>query len=154
MTRLVSILYAALLLAACSPNNKTPAAELITNQGSFPSPSGAHILEVGTKPKSLVDYKIINSATRAEFAPKKLFSDAMKWAAYWEDDKTLWIHSSDVGLSVWQQNSEGAFTRAWVGHKTDLIPKIPIALWNFLPSSIKKQWESHRQPDAEQAEPK
>lgn len=153
MTRIVSTLYAALLLAACSPNNKTPAAGLITNQGSFPSPSGGQILVVGTKPKSLVDYKIINSATRVEFAPENLFSDAMRWAACWESDETLWIHSSDVGLSVWQRNPNGNFNQHWVGDKTDLIPKIPIALWNFLPSSIKKQWESHRQSDSEQAQP-
>jgi len=144
MTRLVSTLCTAILLASCSQSGPAPAGGLITDRGSFPSPLSNHILVIGSKTETLVDYRIVNAATEAEFAPKKLFSDTMRWAACWEDDDTLWVYSSDNGLSVWKRSSNSTFAQQWLIQRADLIPTIPPNLWNFLPNSLKRQWKSVR----------
>lgn len=123
---------------------------LIAERGVFPSPSRAYQVEIGSKSWSLVDYKIVNVATKQEYSPKYLFSDAMQWAAYWQDDDTLWVDSSDIGLSVWKRNSQGAFSHEWLGKESDLVPTIPAEIWNFLPSCLKHQWEPLRQHKSEQ----
>ena len=104
---------------------------------------------IGSKPKSLVDYRIVNVATQKEFVPDRLFSDAMRWAAFWQDDDTLWVHSSDIGLSVWKRDSQGGFSQEWLGERSELVPSIPAAVWEFLPSSLKRQWEPLRKQNSE-----
>jgi len=149
MTRLFPSLFLVVLLAACSRSESTNTRELITDRGSFPSPSGSYQLVIGSKSKSLVDYKIVNVATKEEFTPKHLFSDTMRWAAFWEDDNALWIHSSDIGLSVWKRDSRGGFSQEWLGKKSDLVPTIPTELWAFLPSSLKRKWEPLRRQNSD-----
>ena len=138
-----------MLLYGCAPSSPSASSNLVTDRGTFPSPSGAYELVIGSKSKSLVDYKIVSVATKQEFAPENLFSDTMRWAAFWENDKALWVHSSDIGLSVWKADSSDAYTQSWVGRDTSLVPAIPQELWDFLPSSSKRQWAALRQPNSE-----
>jgi len=141
------ILLLLVLLSACTQN--VPDDGVITDRGIFPSPSGSSHLIIEYKSKSLVDYKIVDITTRKEFAPDKPFSNAMRWAAFWQDDDTLWVHSSDIGLSVWKRDSDGIFTQEWPGERTELVHSIPDDLWEFIPSSIKRQWESLHDHDSE-----
>lgn len=144
MTRLIPMLLLAAILTGCSRGGATRNARLITKQGTFPSPSGTFQLVIGSKPESLVDYKIVEIATQKEFVPDRLFSSVMRWAAYWQDDNTLWVHSSDIGLSVWRRDWRGGFYQVWLGERSELIPIIPPEVWDFLPSSLRRQWNSLR----------
>lgn len=144
MIRLLLSLALVTLMIGCSRTASTGASGLITDRGIFPSPSGASQLVIGSKSNSLVDYKIINAVTKKDFFPDNLFSDAMRWAAFWQDDDTLWVHSSDIGLSVWKRDPQGDFTQEWLGTRSELIPSIPTEIWDFLPSSTKRQWEPLR----------
>lgn len=141
------ILLAVMFLYSCAPSRPSASSNLVTDRGTFPSPSATYELVIGSKSKSLVDYKIVSVATKQEFAPESLFSDAMRWAAFWENDEALWVHSSDIGLSVWKADSSGMFTQTGVGRNPSLVAKIPQELWDFLPSSSKRQWAALRQPN-------
>jgi hypothetical protein len=110
-------------------------------------------LVIGSKPKSLVDYRIVDVATQKESSPDRLFSDAMRWAAFWQDDDTLWVHSSDIGLSVWRRGAQGSFSQVWLGEKSELVPTIPAEIWDFLPSSFKRPWDSLRKQISEPDSP-
>jgi hypothetical protein len=111
------------------------------------------MLVIGSKAKSLVDYKIVHAATNREYSPENLFSDAMQWAAFWQDDDTLWVRSSDIGLSVWKWDPQGGFSQEWLGPSSMLVPSVPAEIWDILPSSIKRQWEPLRKQRSEQAVP-
>jgi hypothetical protein len=139
----------AFFLAACSQSGSTTTGRLITSRGTFMSPSGTYQLVISSRSKSFVDYKIINVATKEEVAPKNLFSDVMRWAAYWEDDNTIWVYSSDIGTSVWRQNSKEGFSQEWLGERPELVSRIPAELWSFMPSSLRRRWEPLHQKISE-----
>jgi len=150
MKAIATLLAAGLLLQACSPPSPSASSNLIKRRGSYPSPGGSYSLEIGRKSTSLVDYKIVSVSTRKEFAPKDLFSDAMRWAAFWENEGALWVHSSDMGISVWQADKNGDFTQTWLGPNSELVPKIPQEVWDYMPSSTHRHWGSRRAGDTEQ----
>ena len=151
MTRFLPTLLLLVLLSGCTRSGSTGTGGLITDRGAFPSPSGSSQLVIGSKPKSLVDYRIVSVATKKESVPDRLFSDAMRWAAFWQDDDTLWIHSSDLGLSVWKRDPQGSFSQEWLGERSELVASIPAEMWDFLPSSLKRQWEPLRKQNSEPA---
>ena len=138
-----------LLLSACSRNSVPGKGGLITERGAFPSPSGAFRLEIGSKSQSLVDYRIVDVATGRESRPDHLFSDAMRWGAFWQADDTLWVHSSDIGLSVWKRDAQGSWVQEWIGGRLEWIPRIPGQVWDFLPSSYKREWAALRKQNSE-----
>ena len=144
VTRQVLTVFLVALLTACSRKDPVASSSLITQRGSFPSPSGSYQLVIGTKSRSLVDYKIVNVATKQEFAPEHHFSDAMRWAACWQKGDVLWIYSGDIGSSVWRRDTKGVFTEESLADKPELIRAIPAELWSFMPSSLKIRWERFR----------
>jgi hypothetical protein len=91
-----------------------------------------------------VNYRIVDTANQDEFRPGMHFSHLMRWAAFWQDDDTLWVHSSDIGLSVWKRDSQHRFSQEWLYQRSHLVSDIPIELWDYLPSSLRRQWESQR----------
>ena len=141
-------LFAA-LMSACSRDVPTRGDGLISDRGVFSSPSGSSQLVVGSSSKSLVDYKIVDVETKREFKPNFLFSDAMRWAAFWQDDDTLWVQSSDIGLSVWKRDTQGDFSHILLGERKEMIQNIPTEIWDFMPSSSKRRWEQLRNPESE-----
>ena len=149
MTRVFPTFLIVVLLSACSQSGSIGTDDLITDRGVFPSPSGSSQLVIGSKAKSLVDYKIVDVATKKESAPDRLFSDAMRWAAFWQDDDMLWVHSSDIGLSVWRRESQGGFSQEWLDERSELVASVPAEIWDFLPSSLKRQWEPLRNRTSE-----
>lgn len=149
MTRVFPTFLLMVVLSACSRSGSTATGGLIMHRGTFSSPSGSYKLVIGSKPKSLVDYRIVNIARRKESTPDRLFSDAMRWAAYWQDDDTLWVHSSEIVLSVWKRDSRGGFSQQWLGEGSKLVPSRPAEIWDFLPSSLKRQWEPFRKQNSE-----
>jgi len=153
MPRVVLLLFLIVTLIGCSRGGFTGGNKLITKRGTFPSPLGTSQLVVGSKSASLVDYKIADDTTRKEYRPAMLFSDVMRWAAFWENDHTLWVHSNDIGLSVWKRGSTGEFSQEWLGEESKLIPSIPPEIWDFLASSSKRQWEPFRKQSDEQRGP-
>ena len=144
MTRLITTFLLVVLLSSCSRRGSVTTGPLIKDRGTFPSPSGSSQLVISSKSRSLVDYKIVDVATKKEFAPDHLFSDAMRWAAFWQDDDTLWVHSSDIGLSVWQRDPQHGFSQVWLGKENELVPTIPDEIWDSLPSSSQRQWRNLR----------
>lgn len=110
MNHLIPIFIGLSLFVGCTSSGPS-AGKLIRKRGTFPSPGGTYDLVIGKKSRSLVDYKIVELSSNQEFAPKHLFSDAMRWAAFWENDSVLWVHSSDIGLSVWKADSAGTFSQ-------------------------------------------
>lgn len=140
----VHILLVIFLLHGCFSDSSTTPDNLITGRGQFKSPKGTYDLLIGSKENSLVDYKIIRTETSEEFTPLQLFSEAMRWAFYWENDKTLWVFSSDIGTSVWKMKSDGKLSQEWVGRNPKLIESIPQELYDFLPSILRRKWNEER----------
>jgi hypothetical protein len=140
------LLFAA--LTGCSPvaSQIQPADGLIVSAGRFPSPSGPAELVIFLETATRVSYAIVKTADQEEVTPGNHFSHLMRWAALWQDDDTLWVHSSDIGLSVWKRDSQDRFSQVWLGPTSQLVTGIPNELWNYLPSSLRRRWESQRDP--------
>ena len=129
----------ALALLGCTPSSTVTPTNLITNPGKFASPGGSRELVISAGAGSLIQYKIIHRPTQNEFVPDRAFSDAMRWAFCWEGDDTLWVHSSDIGTSVWKIGSDGAFSQHWIEADTSVGHSVPRVLYDYLPASLRSR---------------
>jgi hypothetical protein len=128
-----SILLAGIMLVTA---HSSP---LIKSTGTYPSPSGSWTLEVFRGEGSLIEYRIIDRDLNQAFAPEIRFSDFHRWAFFWESDSRLWCHSSDIGTSLWTLGKDGVWTQHWSGRESKQVEEIPEVLYEFLPSSMKKE---------------
>ena len=133
-----SILFVGILLLTA---HSSP---LIRSTGTYPSPSGSWTLEVFRGQGSLIQYRIMDQDLDAMFGPEMNFSDFHRWAFFWESDSRLWCHTSDLGTSVWTLNKDGMWTQHWINRESKYIEEIPEVLYEFLPSSAKRQWANEK----------
>jgi hypothetical protein len=112
---------------------------LIKSTGTYPSPSGSWTLEVFRGEGSLIEYRIMDRDLNVAFKPEIRFSDFHRWAFFWESDSRLWCHSSDIGTSLWTLGKDGVWTQHWPGRESKHVAEMPEVLYEFLPSSMKKE---------------
>jgi hypothetical protein len=135
-----SILLAGIMLVTA---HSSP---LIRSTGTYPSPSGTWTLEVFRGEGSLIEYSIMDRDLNVAFGPEMNFSDFHRWAFFWESDTRLWCHTSDIGTSVWILDNNGVWTQHWLGRESKYVAEIPEVLFEYLPSSMKKEWQIGGRP--------
>ena len=128
-----------LILSACNVNKTVSHKDIINTFGEYTLPDGSYELNVKTGKGSLIEYVITENATSKKYQPDRLFSDAMRWYFYWENDSRLWVHSSDIGLSLWKKDSGGVFKQVWANSDGKLNSQIPDEVYNHLPNMLKQR---------------
>jgi len=104
--------------------------------GDFKSPDQKLILHVEISPRRLVFYSIKDPASGQNLASDTVGSDHQRWFFYWDQNSTLWVHSSDIGGCVWRNNN-GKFTKQTFTEKDKLRAITPPAYYQNLPESMK-----------------
>jgi hypothetical protein len=71
-------------------------------------------------------------------------SNVGRWFLYWSGDKKLWVYS-ETGTSVWLPGEDGTYQKiALRPDSSELIKKMPSAVFDALPSTLREQWAKIR----------
>lgn len=131
-------------LIACgiaTPGCHRRRSELIETFGTFPSPSGALLLTVSRKEKSLVEFHVSPSSGGTPlFKSNRIGSDAMRWFLYWESDTCLWAYGSDAGHFA--RIDFG--TSAPVENPVPVGSTVPRPVWDALSASAQEKYRTAR----------
>jgi hypothetical protein len=131
MKHLSTLLLLITLLCSCRPVRPvTPG--LIDTFGSYVSPTGDFTVEVTRREKSLVDFAVLKTSTRATLHKDYIGSDAMRWFLWWETPTRLWGYGSDLGYFEVFDFGSGGVTATTV---TKTMP-VPQFVWDRLPTTL------------------
>lgn len=122
---------------------------LIENGGTYLLDPGGYKLVISLEPDGgghLVVYELHEPVAGAVVASGDAGSNASRWFFYWSVDRELWVHSSDVGTFVWQWQSDAGYQRRMVADNAT-IRRMPDAVFDALPKSLKKEWSKKRSPN-------
>ncbi len=116
----VFLLLLLLTITACK-NNKQWSGGEINTAGNYKYGDLEIIVE---KNDRAVDYSMLNLKGDTLVKSENRFSPFQRWALYLDDDKTLWVFSSDIGDICWKKDS---VSHKYVKHEfLGLIPKDSI----------------------------
>lgn len=133
----------ATMLVGCDGRTSagTAGSSLVRTFGSTASPDGSKRLEVTRREKSLVDFKVVDSASGKELVSDYIGSDAMRWFLHWETPSRLWGYGSDIGyFKVFDFAADGSVTQKVV----DDSSPVPQAVWENLPSSLQRKFKAQQ----------
>ena len=69
--------------------------------GTYPCKSGKLALVVAVSSSNIVEYKILERSTGQQLVASNAGSVYQRWFFLWDDTDSLWVHSSDIGGTVW-----------------------------------------------------
>jgi len=117
---------------------------VIDECGRYVVANGKAKLVVESDEKGLIGYCAVNeSGDKLFFAPHR-FSKLHRWAMFWDKSDRLWVSSSDVGTSVWIAGDDKKYAQYSVSNDNLLIAEMPEEIYQILPQSLRKQWDSVR----------
>ena len=125
--------------------NRAPATGgVIRDFGTFPSPDSRLTLKVSKQSTSIVAFDLLLAADGRSVLADRIGSDAQRWCFYWDEQSRLWAYSSDTGYfaSITVQPDGTATKSDVVVVTTGPRPQCPQPVYDFLPSSLKRHWES------------
>lgn len=109
--------------------------------GFTASPDGSMRLEVTRREKSLVDFKVVDSATGKQLVADSIGSDAMRWFLHWETPTRLWGYGSDIGyFKVFDFDADGSVAEKAV----DDSATVPKVVWENLPTSLQRKTKAQQ----------
>ena len=118
--------------------NASAADDAIRRFGTFVSPDGKKQVLVTRRSVSLVDFKVIDSATSKELVKDYVGSDAMRWFLWWETPNRLWGYGSDIGyFKCFDFDAVGRVKETLIKGGTGM--KVPKQVWDRLPSTMQKR---------------
>jgi hypothetical protein len=126
-----------LLLTGC--DGKPPQNKVIASSGSYASPDGRYMLAIQITAKKTVAYSVTEKQSGRQMARGDAGSLYQRWFFFWEPSGTLWVHSSDIGGSVWSADTP-TFTQHALEKGGPWIAKMPSEVKTNLPQSLRKEW--------------
>ena len=121
--------------------NAFAADDAIRRFGTFVSPDGKKQVVVTRRSVSLVDFKVLDSATGKELVKDYVGSDVMRWFLWWETPNRLWGYGSDIGyFKCFDFDAVGGIKETLIKGGTGM--KVPKQVWDRLPSTMQKRVEA------------
>jgi hypothetical protein len=114
--------------------------DLITEEGTFVTQSG-YIVDIIYDSNGRVTVLFYNERKGIEIENDHKFSRHQRWAVCVDENRFLWVFSSDVGSFVWvpnaKENGEVEFEKK---EMREYIGQAPNTLREFIPSSLRRIW--------------
>ncbi len=129
--------FSCIWLFGCNRAPAPSATGLISSPGDFKSPDQKYALHIEISPKRLVFYSIKDFASGQIVVSDTTGTNLQRWFFYWDNESNLWVHSSDIGGCVWQNNN-GKYAKRTFDEKDDLRAITPPAYYQNLPDAIKR----------------
>jgi len=128
-----------ILVVVCLAGCDAGPSSLVQRFGTFPAPDPGRRLVVTRREKSLVDFRVVSTATGKQLVSDYIGSDAMRWFLYWETPWRLWGYGSDIGyFKVFDFRPDGTVAQTEV----TATMTIPQVVWSNLPSSLQRQYKA------------
>jgi hypothetical protein len=126
------------VLLVSGGSNAFAADDAIRRFGTFVSPDGKKQVVVTRRSVSLVDFKVLDSATGKELVKEYVGSDAMHWFLWWENPNRLWGYGSDIGyFKCFDFDAIGGIKETRI--QGGIGMKVPKQVWDRLPSTMQKR---------------
>ena len=110
---------------------------VIKSPGRHPSRSGAFSVLVSISDCGIVKYEVTNVTTGRKLVSADAGSTYQRWFFVWDDSDNLWVHSSDLGGTVWVRGTDGAF-REESPFSPERLKTMPPEYRAGLPRSLKR----------------
>jgi hypothetical protein len=140
----LSVVTLLVMCSGCERTTAGPASPAAISSPALIMKTGKHVvakgnveLEISLGPDAVVQYKLIESATKAELLAGEAGSNVSRWFLFCSDDGELWVYSGDVGTFVWHK-PKGGYQKSAVSGNADLVKKMPKEFFEALPSSTQK----------------
>jgi len=120
------------------------ASELIDTLGSHQVDSWT-ITTSFEKGTSVVEFKAESLEDPSVQFSGTVGNDFGRWFLHWDSNReNLWVYG-EAGTFVWTENENEEYERQILRpNSTDLIQRMPCAVFDALPSTLKEQWRSIR----------
>lgn len=92
----------------------------------------------------LIDYYVLSTKKDTLLKAPYSFNDFHNWMMYWDKHDMLWVHSSDIGSSIWIKDSLNKYKPYDILHDSIPIHLMPEEIYNNLPSSIQERVDQKR----------
>jgi hypothetical protein len=122
------------LLSNCGRTASSPAG-VIAAPGRLASPDGSHTLTVQLATNDTVHFSVADRSGSVVFSGDA-GSKAQRWFFFWDRAGNLWVHSSDVGSSVWTRQN-GSWSQQMLRPGSPVLATMPDEVNKNLPQSIK-----------------
>lgn len=119
--------------------------ELVTQPGLYVSPNSPGLRVTVGPHDSIVRFEILGTDRQTVIGRGDAGSNVMRWALCFEGNDMLWVYSSDIGTFLWKSDPERGFLKVHPSYDAAFIRQIPQRLYDFHASSIRKDWDVHRQ---------
>ena len=107
---------------------------LFTQTGTYSLQGTEDLLCVSTE-DSMIVFKLEKAGQSQTF--NEGASSHSRWSAYWDEaQQRIWFNSSDIGLFLYQRQSDGNYSRAQVASNSSIGKEMPAVFFDTLPSSV------------------
>ena len=150
------IITSAIGLVACSQQEQSETEtvnqmELIKKSGVYKLVDVQLTLRVFKDSQGRIDYTITDGSGGVLVQAKRKFNPMHRWGMVIDGKQRLWVHSSDVGMVLWEKCDTGAYSDKNVTQED--ANEMPKPLFDMLPRVLKKKWASSRpQPELERGQ--
>ncbi len=117
---------------------KTWDGKVIVETGTYYIERNEYVISVSKDDKLMLHYSVLNEHGDKIIKSVEHASVVHRWCVFWDEENTLWVWSSDIGGFFWEKNKTGKYEQNEV-KSTEHFNKMPIEVFSFLPSSLRKK---------------
>jgi hypothetical protein len=111
---------------------------VIDAAGTFPSPSGRFALTITVDTAGVVNYSIAARNSNTLIVSSNAGSKYSRWFFVWDATDDLWVHSSDIGGTVWFLRPDGSFGQD-SPYSAGRSSQMPEAYFESLPQTMQRK---------------
>lgn len=115
---------------------------LVVNPGNYITIDGLS-LNVWIDKQQIVHYSLEDKMKKLLFTSTERPSAFHRWLLFFDENRWVWFISSDIGSYVAKPSAD-AYEQLSVDKNLDLVKAMPAPLFNRLPRSLRKEWQTHR----------
>lgn len=115
---------------------------LINKLGTYRIEKMKYKLHVGMNDDKILWYVVRDDVGEEIIKSIEQASCLQKWSLYWDTNNWLWVESSDIGGFVWKKEKNGSYKQYPVIDDANLYKIMPQEIFEMLPTSTKKKWQS------------
>jgi hypothetical protein len=117
----------------------------VRNYGVYKIKQDGYVINVDKDPDGILIYQVYDSSGNLIIESNEKASVYQRWFLFWDKDDNLWVHSSDVGCSVWRKKDLGLYVNDQCTPDSAAVYKsMPDEVFERMPESVRTKWRGER----------